>query len=482
LAQQTPPPGTKIIDLVNIVNAQPDPSVADDDLDDLLAELDIPATSPEEAQESANSSVPPAEAENVEAELSIGDNLDSLLNDLAADAEKAEAEPAAMAESEPAQAEAETSAGNDFEDFDHDDLESLIEDLSQKADAPSSPGKGPAAPAKGPAAPAKGLATQANGPAADELADLLAADAPDKLPPEQELLKIETEPPEDQPAFDASELDALLDELGAKSPDQLSPQAGDTGSDLLDSEDLDSLLAEIAPNALSAPTSPKAEPAAPATAEDDEDWPEPASEPAPSPPDKAESLASQVEADSDELDKFLLDLQAAEVIKEVELAPADPTPPPSEPQDELDDDLDSLLADLEGGFTEESEKPAPLPEKSKTEKPAPILDDWDLDLPVSAAEPAGHELIPDKPAPAAAAPPPALPAQGPQTLQVVMNPALEAALLKLTPALTPETAREIYQTVLTEVLGQVIPKLVGQEVARQVNLEIDAIKRLAGID
>jgi hypothetical protein len=373
-----------------------------------------------------------------------------------ADAEKDEAADGGMTAPEPALPDSKTSDDSDFEDFNPDVLDSLIEDLSQKVGDTAPPPSSPA-----------------GGPSPGEPVDRPVSDGPDKAPPKKELLKIETEP-SDQPAFDANELDALLDELGAKSPDQLSPQDKSIGSEFLNSEDLDSLLAEIAPNAMNAPAAPDLAPVAAKKSENNEEWPEPA--PAPPGSDKTDLLSGQDEADGDDLDKFLSDLQAAEVIKEVELAPAELLRSAPEPQDELDDDLDSLLADLEGGLIAES--------KTGPEKPAPAIDDWDLDLPVSEAEPAANELIPDKPAQGTAVIDShhESPSQDSQILQVVMNPALEAALLKLTPALTPETAREIYQTVLTEVLNQVIPKLAGQEVARQVNLEIDAIKRLAGID
>ncbi|MDR1396680.1 MAG: hypothetical protein LBJ14_02980 [Desulfarculales bacterium] len=423
MAQQTPPPGAKIIDLVNVVGASPSPSpINDDDLDNLLAKLDSSSVTEPAEETPAPKEVTINPPEEISSVPSVGDDLDSLLNDLAAHAEEAVPSPAPPLPETAAPA----AQDDDFEDFNPDDLESLLQDINQST------------------APA-GTETKA------------AAIQP---PPEKE------SSPAAEPAFDTSELDALLNELGAKTDVQPLAAAqpkeekmeSAAGAGLLDSEDLDSLLAEIAPAAASANM------AVPAPAAMDivlDVLPEPTPAAAEEQKEKA-PLPAPAGAD--------MDILLSEPEEEANLEPAVDIAPP-EPEDNLGgDDLDALLADLENNAPSERETV-----EARDTAPAKTVadDDWDLDINPEQSEPERPAL---PPSPERQAAPPA----DSRILTVSLTPEIEAVLARLTPHLERDTVREVYQAALTEILNQVVPKLVDQEVSRQIRKEIEAIKRLAG--
>ena len=497
MAEQTPPAGAKIIDLVDVIE-EPTPTINEDELDSLLAELETPASAsapapievdipvaddaPAAAGSLADSDLdsllsdlagsPPAApvasaapAVGASAPQSIvptsSSDLDSLLNDLAGSPGPAPADDAPLADNDldsllndladKAQAApAAPATAADFEDFNPDDLDALLNDLASKPPSEAATEEAP-------------VVTAAPAPEA------AATPAP------------AAQPAANAPAFDSSELDALLNELSSQqppAPETASPDAPATPSQatpsestgLLNADDLDSLLAEIAPTS-----------GAPATEVNAQD---------------AEETSAPVDSD---LDFLLADLDNAALTED---APA-PTPaatetPPAAPAG-AGNDLDFLLADLEGS----EEAPAAAGQNDGN------LDDGDLDALLAELE--NDDLETTAPAPSAPAagqddldalladleesatslpdaeparvPAPSAQAAAPHnetTLTIPEN--LLASFKAITPHLDAALVQDIYHKTLETVLQQVVPGLVAQEVTRQVAKEIEAIKKMAALD
>ncbi len=208
----TPPPGAKIIDLVDVVEDNLDLNIDDDSLDALLAELDAPAKAPGQPPQAA--AVPTLEV-SIDDEPEEGDmannDLDMLLNQLGGEAP-------------PPQAPAE-----DAGELAGDDLDNLLSELAEQKPTPQTPASGPAE-----AASAEEISQDDLDSLLNELATSKGAPAPEE--------------PAAPEADAASDLDDLLNELAAappEAPPETAEPAGGTG--LLDADDIDSLLKEIAP-------------------------------------------------------------------------------------------------------------------------------------------------------------------------------------------------------------------------------------------